>query len=98
MTGEPAQNDGALTNRRKRLKFRSWHRGIREMDLIMGRFADTHIDSMDAGTLDTLEAILEIPDQTLYEMLVRRAPAPAGVDPALYASLVHFANTTPLDR
>ena len=98
MTGETTQDHAALTTRRKRLKFRSWHRGIREMDLIMGRFADAHIDALDADGLDTLEAILEIPDQTLYEMLVRGAPAPDGLDPAFFASLVHFANTTPLDR
>ena len=32
--------------RRKRLRFRAWHRGIREADLILGPFADAHIDAL----------------------------------------------------
>lgn len=98
MRTETASDDPLTATRRKRLIFRSWHRGIREMDLIMGRFADTHVQGMSVAELDTLEAVLEIPDQVLYDMLVRKADAPEGIDPAFFAALVHFANSTPLDR
>ena len=42
--------------RRKRLSFRSWHRGTRESDLILGRFADAHLATFDDGQLDRYEA------------------------------------------
>ena len=45
MTGSVLSSDG-LEPLRKKLLFRAWHRGIREMDLILGRFADAHIGGM----------------------------------------------------
>lgn len=53
-------------NRLKRLKIRSWRRGIKEMDLILGTFADAMLGQMDATTLDMYEALLEENDQDLY--------------------------------
>ena len=50
MTGTEISSDG-LDERRKRLLFRSWHRGIREMDLVYGRFADAHIADLSATEL-----------------------------------------------
>ena len=46
MTGSSRSSDG-LDPRRRRLLFRSWHRGTREADLIMGRFADVHSSTFD---------------------------------------------------
>jgi antitoxin CptB len=45
MTGSTRSSDG-LDDRRKRLLFRCWHRGTREMDLILGRFADAEIATL----------------------------------------------------
>ena len=53
--------------RRKRLLFRSWHRGTRESDLILGRFAEAHIAGFDAGQLDRYEALLECADADLFD-------------------------------
>ncbi len=52
--------------RRKRLRFRSWHRGTRELDLMLGRFADRHIDSLTPEQLDRYEALIECPDPDIY--------------------------------
>ncbi|MGA2940904.1 MAG: succinate dehydrogenase assembly factor 2, partial [Xanthobacteraceae bacterium] len=41
-----------LDDRRKRLLFRAWRRGVRETDLIVGRFADVYIDRFDEAALD----------------------------------------------
>ena len=49
--------DTELNNRRKRLKFRSWHRGMREMDLLIGRFADRNLDVFSERQLDLLETL-----------------------------------------
>jgi len=68
MTGT-TRSSGGLDDRRKRLLFRCWHRGTREMDLILGRFADTTIDSLTEDELSELEHLIEVPDPDLYAAL-----------------------------
>lgn len=63
---------------RKRLIFRSWHRGTREMDLIMGRFADAYVPEFSAEELAQYEEILQHPDPDLYDWIAGRAPVPAN--------------------
>ncbi len=58
MTGSTLSSDG-LDPRRRRLLFRSWHRGTREADLIMGRFADVHLPGFSDAELDQYEHLLE---------------------------------------
>ena len=65
MTGTTRSSDG-LDDRRKRLLFRCWHRGTREMDLILGRFADAEIAGLSEDELSQLEHLIEVPDQDLY--------------------------------
>ena len=48
----------AAERRLRRLRMRSWRRGIREMDLILGRFADAALAELDAGDLDAFEIAL----------------------------------------
>ncbi len=55
--------------RRKRLIFRSWHRGTREMDLILGRFADAHVPGFSDDELDQFEALLGESDPDLYDWI-----------------------------
>jgi len=66
--------------RLKKLHFRSWHRGTREVDLLLGTFADRHLASLSPGDLDTYEALLEVQDPVLYEWLVGRAEPPPAFD------------------
>jgi antitoxin CptB len=68
MTGSTRSSDG-LDHRRKRLLFRCWHRGTREMDLILGRFADANIADLSDSELDDLERLIELPDPDLYSAL-----------------------------
>lgn len=69
--------------RRRRLKFRSWHRGTREMDLLMGSFADAHLERFDHAGLDVYEAMLEISDPDLYNWFSGREPVPLAEDTAV---------------
>jgi antitoxin CptB len=69
--------------RRKRLRYRAWHRGSREMDLLLGRFADEHLATMSEGELSAFERIMETPDPDLYAFLSGRAAPPANLDRAL---------------
>src|SRR3984957_8307568 len=68
MTGSTRSSDG-LDDRRKRLLFRCWHRGTREMDLILGRFADAEIATLSDDELAQLEHLIEMPDPDLYAVL-----------------------------
>ena len=63
--------------RRKRLLWRATHRGIKEMDLILGGYVTRHIDSIAAPLLDELEAIMDIPDQDMLTWATRQAPVPS---------------------
>lgn len=63
--------------RRERLRFRSWHRGTREMDLLLGTFADAHIHALTPEQLTQYEAILELGDPDLYNWISGKDPVPA---------------------
>ncbi|HYS49679.1 MAG TPA: succinate dehydrogenase assembly factor 2 [Xanthobacteraceae bacterium] len=92
MTGT-VDPDEALAIRRRKLKFRSWHRGMREMDLIMGRFADAFVDRMAAPELDQFERLIELPDPELMAWITGSAAPPAAHDTPMLRRLrdVHFA-------
>jgi antitoxin CptB len=76
MTGTTRSSDG-LDDRRKRLLFRCWHRGTREMDLLLGRFADAEIATLADTDLAELERLLEIPDPDLYAAITGDNALPA---------------------
>jgi len=55
--------------RRRRLRFRAWHRGMKEMDLILGSFADRHLAQMSTDELDTFERLIDLPDGDLLSWI-----------------------------
>lgn len=79
-----------LEARRKRLRFRSWHRGTREMDLILGRFADAYINELSPAQLDRYAALLENSDPDIYDWLTDRAQPPASADSDVLGLLRRF--------
>jgi antitoxin CptB len=89
MTGTEISSDG-LDERRKRLLFRSWHRGIREMDLVLGRFADAQIATLSDADLDEYETWLEVPDQQIFTWVNGTQKAPAEIDTPLFRHLCDF--------
>ena len=79
-----------IENRRKRLIFRSWHRGTREMDLIMGSFADRNVPGFDVGALDMYESLLNQNDPDLYNWYIGVETCPANlINPVMDAFLEH---------
>jgi len=66
--------------RRKRLRFRSWHRGTREADLVLGPFADAHLAEFSEAQLDRYEALLECADADLIDWIAGRASPPPEHD------------------
>ena len=82
----------SLEYRRKRLFFRCWHRGTRELDLIFGRFALANLDTLSAEELGGLEALLEISDPDIYCWLTGRRGVPPEYDDSLFAKLKALTN------
>lgn len=83
-----------IETRRKRLIFRSWHRGMREMDLILGNFADRHIPDFSEGELAQYEDILMHSDPDLYNWISGREEAPANyMTPVLEKLLAYRLKT-----
>jgi antitoxin CptB len=89
MTGT-TRSSGGLDDRRKRLLFRCWHRGTREMDLILGRFADAEIATLSDDELSTLERLIEVPDPDLYAALTGDVPLPPEHASALFERIKAF--------
>lgn len=69
--------DEIIENKRKQLIFRSWHRGTREMDLIMGSFADENISNFTEEEIKLYDDVLQIPDPDLYDWVSGRKEPPA---------------------
>lgn len=67
-----------VDSRRRRAVFRAGHRGTKEMDWLLGRFAAAHVAAMPLNQLDAFERLLEMPDPLLQDMIVYPEIAPAG--------------------
>jgi antitoxin CptB len=95
VTGSTRSSEG-LDARRRRVLFRSWHRGIREMDLIMGRFSDAHIADLSDPELDDYEKLMDLRDQEVLSWIDGTAQVPAAFDTPLFRKLRDFNHS--LDR
>jgi antitoxin CptB len=76
--------------RLKKLRLRAWRRGFREADLILGPFADKHVQDFSDAELDWFETLLEQPDHDLYGWILEREPTPAMFDVPLMNKLKTF--------
>jgi antitoxin CptB len=74
----------------KRLRYRSWHRGTKEMDLLLGPYADARLAQMDEAELDRFETLIDEADTDLQKWLMGQEPAPADADHGLLAELLAF--------
>ena len=82
-------SDG-LDERRRKLLFRAWRRGVREMDLIVGRFADAHIAALDERGLNDFERLIEVPNAELYAWVSGGETVPQAHDSAVLRQLIAF--------
>ena len=89
MTGTTRSSEG-LDLRRRKLLFRSWHRGLREMDLIMGGFADARVGELSEGELTQFERLIDVPDHDLLAWITGEAAVPPDFDSALLRDLRDF--------
>ena len=83
-----------MDDRRKKLRFRAWRRGFREIDFILGRFADERLADLDEAGLDAFEALMHAPDGPVYDWITGQAPPPAEYDTPTLAALQAFASSS----
>ena len=88
--------DDANAVRRRRLKFRAWHRGMREVDLLLGRFADAHVDGLGEDDLAAFEALLDVPDPVVLSWITGGAPVPGDRESPFLRRLIAFHGDGPL--
>ena len=89
MSGTTISSEG-LDARRRRLLFRAWHRGMREVDLITGRFADAHIGTLSEAEVDDFERLMDVPEPELLAWVMGSEATPAAYDTALFRKLCDF--------
>lgn len=97
MTGIVRSSEN-LDPRKKRILFRAWHRGMREMDLVMGRYVENAVDAMSEAELDQLEALIDELDADLLSWVTGAAEVPERADtPVFRAMKAYHKHDAPLD-
>ena len=84
------RSSSGLDERRKRILYRGWHRGMRELDLILGSYLDSHISNIPDQKLDELEILLEVPDSELYNWLSGTVVIPSIWQDSLFTDILQF--------
>lgn len=85
-----------MDDTRKKLLFRAWHRGTREMDLLMGSFADSFLPTCNDADVVLFEQLLAVPDPDLYDWKIGRIPPDADEDTTVMQAFIrHQYNNQP---
>jgi antitoxin CptB len=82
-----------ISIKRKRLIFRSWHRGTREIDLLLGKFAEAHIPQFDEAQLAAYDRFLNNSDPDIFNWITGQEPVPPAEDNAVVGLLLKFFKT-----
>ncbi len=82
-----------LTKRRRRLAYRANHRGIKEMDIILGRFGDQYLATMRGDELDQFENLMEQNDRDLLQWFTAEKNTPVEFDNELFKKILEYAKS-----
>ncbi len=74
----------------KRLRLRSWRRGIKEMDLMFGSFADEKMADLTDAELDAHEILMSEHDQDLLVWVTGQQETPKEIETALSLVKAHY--------
>ncbi|CAN7296863.1 MULTISPECIES: succinate dehydrogenase assembly factor 2 [Ensifer] len=89
MTGI-SRTSADLDPRRRRILFRAWHRGIREMDLILGQFAEAELSALSDIELDELEIIMGEEDNDLVRWIIGEKPVPERYQTPMFTRIAAY--------
>ena len=88
-----------LDERRRRILFRAWHRGTREMDLMIGRFCNSELAKLPESDIDDLERLMDAPDPDVFSWLSGELAVPLDYDcPVFHRIRVFHTHSSPLFR
>jgi antitoxin CptB len=82
--------DTDLDMRRRRIRVRAWRRGMLEMDLILGRFADAQLEGLDAADVDAFERLLDVDDDVAFRWFTGAEPTAQDHDTPLFEKIRAF--------
>ena len=82
-----------ISIKRKQLIFRSWHRGTREIDLLLGKFAEAHIPRLDERQLAAYDRFLNNSDPDIFNWITGQEPVPPAEDNDVVALMLAFFKT-----
>lgn len=88
VTSESERDDDSA--RRKRILYRCQHRGMKEMDILLGGYVGENIATMSEAELATLEVLMDVSDQELFAWMIGRKPVPAEHDTELYRAIAAY--------
>jgi antitoxin CptB len=80
-------------HRRRRLRYRAWHRGTREMDLVLGRFVDLELTNMSETEVAELETLMDEPDPDLFAWVLGQSSVPERLNTPIFRRLAEFNRT-----
>lgn len=89
MSGTQISSAG-LDPRRRRALYQAWHRGMREMDILLGKFADAKLAQLTDAEMDEFEHLLNAIDRDLLSWLTGEVPLPADYDTGVMGKLMAF--------
>ncbi len=88
-------SSASLDARRRKILFRCWHRGTKEMDLVFGRFVDAEIADLNDAELADFEVLMEYPDRDLFAWISGETKPPQEVLTGVYARIIAFHQSNP---
>ncbi len=89
---ESTISSAGLDDRRRAAFYRAWHRGMREMDILYGKFADGEMAKLTDAELDDFEALMDLPDRDVLMFITGEAPTPDEFNTPLFRKLKEFHN------
>ena len=78
---------------RKRLLYRAWHRGMKELDILLGSFADRNLATMSDAEAEQLATLMDAPEPLLFDWLMGKSAPPESFDTPLLAKIIAFHKT-----
>jgi len=81
----------------KKLIYNSWHRGVREADLILGPFAAIYVPEFSPLNLELFEAILDQPDSDILSWVYKQKEVPEEFNNHVMRMIINFANSNKED-
>ena len=87
---ESTISSAGLDDRRRAAFYRAWHRGMREMDILYGKFADAELAKLSDEELGQFETLMDLPDRDVLMFITDEAPTPTHYDTPLFKKLKAF--------